>query len=82
MKISDLRRRGWAIGGSDTGKWIVLFCGMRAERFDSYFAAQASAREECGAPHYGKAQHPIEEVTPETPAPGVSRSFRRMVAAE
>jgi hypothetical protein len=83
VKIKELISVGWRITGSESGRWIVLFCRNRAEVFDSYFEAQSAARQDCGAFCGNIRGHSIHEITPDVaPARRLSSSFRKMVAAE
>jgi hypothetical protein len=89
--ITQFRRDnpGCYIGGSETGKWIVVWCPYggtnagRAQRFDSYFDAQAASAEDCGRSCRGAKTHSIVELAVgSAPKFQPSRSWRKMVAAE
>jgi len=57
------------LGGSDAGKWIVMFCSYgagieRGERFDSYWTAQNAYRLSCGCACCGPKYHQLLEIAP------------------
>jgi hypothetical protein len=80
---------GAHISGSETGKWLVVWCSFggvhgpvaRAQRFDSYLAAQIACTDDCGVACHGVRNHSIVELAVEA-AFRPSKSFRRMVEAD
>jgi hypothetical protein len=68
MTIEQIQRRypDLEIQGSDSGRWIVIFCPhIPAERFDNHYQAGEALRRRCGVMCSWK--HNIVEIS-ESPA--------------
>jgi|HubBroStandDraft_6_1064221.scaffolds.fasta_scaffold13243_4 hypothetical protein len=63
--------------GDGEGKWLVVYCRGRGVRYTDFSIAQKEAREGCACCTDG-ATHQIVEIF-EPKAPGISRSFQRMI---
>jgi hypothetical protein len=75
MTIEQIQRRytDLEITGSETGRWIVIFCPhIAAERFDKHYDAGEALRRRCGQLCCWK--HQIVEIT-EQPAMQPRRNF-------
>jgi hypothetical protein len=70
-----------SIGGE--GRWLVVWCGSRATRYDSYHLARADSIGVCSNPSCNKTEHTIIDIANQQAAPvHISKSWRRMVEAD
>lgn len=70
-----------SIGGE--GRWLVVWCGSRATRYDSYHVARVDSIGDC-TNAFCKGEHQIIEIAEPSAAPvkPLSKSFMRMVEAD
>ena len=78
ISLEQFRRQNpSAYIGEGVGKWLVVYCRGKCVRYTDFSIAQKEAREGCICCTDG-ATHQIVEIF-EPKAPGLSRSFKRMV---